>query len=401
LARRAGFVDSLREVYGDVLLVDLGDFFGNRVPATEKSHSEIVVDYMRIARYDVATIGEMELNYGLPFLKEELHNGKFDVVSANFFDAQDSTLLFDPYVVKKVDGIRVGFLGLMDDDPRRVGVFEQLEKAYVTSYVEAARKYLPELKEKSDIVVALAHVGLGNARKLAEEVPGFDVVLVGHGGDRTPIAEKVGETILVKAGSKSSSVGTLLLSLSDANRIVAFDGESRTLKKYGRKNDQVDSIVSTCQDREKARDKMLSKRQYRMPAIPQRPEVLAADGYLGWETCQVCHPKIYERWSESPHARAFAILAEGDKWNDPKCLPCHVTGYESAAQQDSTDVKPELWNVQCEACHGMGTKHRRDGTMRSVPESVCLRCHTPEWSPNWNYKEALKKIDHGKDEGLD
>jgi len=60
-----------------------------------------------------------------------------------------------------------------------------------------------------------------------------------------------------------------------------------------------------------------------------------------------------------------------------------------------------MWNVQCEACHGMGTKHARDGTMKPVTESVCLECHTPEWTPNWNYAEALEKISHGKDWRLD
>ena len=371
------------------------------MPISQKSNSKVVVDYMRMAGYDVATIGEKELNYGIGFLMETLREGKFDVVSANFYNAEDSTLLFEPYVVKKAGDIRVGFLGLMDDDPRRVGVFEQLEKAYTTSYVEAARHYLPELREKCDITVALAHVGLGNARKLAEEVPGFDVVLVGHGGDRTPMAEKVGETIVMKAGSKSSSIGTLLLSLTDDRRIAAFNGETETLTKFGRKDPDVDKMVKSSEDREKARDRVLSSRRYRMPAIPQTPEVAAANGYLGWHTCKICHSQIYDHWSEDPHAHAFSTLAEGDHWNDPKCLPCHVTGYEMAAKQDSTDVKPELWNVQCEACHGMGTKHRRDGTMKAVPESVCLRCHTPEWSPNWDYKEALKKIDHGKDWRLD
>jgi hypothetical protein len=384
-----------------MLLVDVGDFFGNRVPTYEQTRTKVVVDYMRITGYDVATIGEMEMNYGIGFLKEQVREGKFDVVSANFYDKNDSTLMFDPYVVKEVGGVKFGLLGLLDDDPRRVGVFEQIERAYVTNYVEAARKYLPELEQKCDITVALAHVGLGNARKLAEKVPDFDIVLAGHGGDRTPMAEKVGETILVKSGSKSSSIGTLILSLSGDNRIVAFDGNAQTLKKFGRKNEEINGMVRGCEDREKARDRLLAKRQYRMPAIPMTREVLTTEGYLGWETCRLCHAEIYERWSENPHAHAFATLAEGDNWNDPKCLPCHVTGYEIAAEQDSTDVRPELWNVQCEACHGMGTKHRRDGTMRIVPESVCLRCHTPEWSPDWDYEEALKKIDHGKDGEVD
>ena len=380
--------------------MDVGDFFGNRSPRQEKTRTKVVVDYMRTAGYEVVTVGEREMNYGLDFLVEEVKQGKFEAVSANLYDKLDSTLIFEPYTIKKVGDIKIGFLGFMDDDPRRVGVFEQLENAYVSSYIQAAEEYLPLVKEESDIVVALAHIGLGNARKLAERIPGFDVVLVGHGSDRTAMPEKVGETIIAKAGSKSSSIGTLLLAFGDDRRIVGFDGAAQTLKKFGRKHLDVQRIVKSCEDREKARDRLLSARKYKLPVIPRRPEVLAAEGYLGWETCKACHGRIYERWSEDPHARAFATLAEDDKWNDASCLPCHTTGYEIAALKDSSDVKPEMWNVQCEACHGMGTHHKRDGSMRPVPESVCLRCHTPEWTPDWNFEEAVEKISHGSDEVL-
>lgn len=360
-----------------------------------------MVDYMRSAKYDVVTIGEKEMNYGLSFLVEELKQGKFDVVSANLHTKEDSGLIFDPYVIKDVDGVKVGFLGLIDDDPRKVGVFEQLENAYVSNYMQAAREYLPELRSKADVVIALAHIGMGNARHMAETLPEIDVILVGHGSDRTSMPEKIGETILMKAGSKSSSIATLLLAFDDESRIEGFDGLSLTLKSKGRENPEVKRYVKSCEDRESQRDRLLARRKYKLPVIPKRPEVLAAEGYLGWETCKACHAAIYEKWSQEPHARAFATLAEGDKWNDPACLPCHTTGYEVAAAKDSSDVRPEMWNVQCEACHGMGTKHRRDGTMRTVPESVCLKCHTPEWTPNWDYEEALKHIDHGRDEGID
>lgn len=356
---------------------------------------------MRYAGYDAVTIGEREMNYGLDFLIEEMKQGKFKVVSANLRDKSDSALVFEPYVIETIGGVKIGLLGLLDDDARIVGVFEQLERAYVSSYIEAAREYLPQLKKDADLVIALAHIGLGKARQLAETVPDFDVILVGHGGDRTSSAEKVGETIISKAGSKSSSIGTLLLALDDAGKIVAFDGNVQTLKKPGRKNPDVTRIVTECEKRDKARDRLLSARRYKLPVIPDRPEVVSAKGYLGWETCKQCHSQIHERWSTEPHARAFATLAEGDRWNDPSCLPCHTTGYEVAARTDSADVRPEMWNVQCEACHGMGTQHERGAVMKPVPESVCLRCHTPEWSPDWDYEEALKKIDHGKDGTID
>ena len=261
---------------------------------------------MRTAGYDVVTIGERELNYGLDFLLEEIKQGKLNVVCANLYKGSDSTLLFKPYVTKEVDGTRLAFIGLLDDDPRRVGVFQELENLYVTNYVEAARQYLPELESKADLIIALAHVGLANARELAKQVPEFDVILVGHGGDRTSAPQKVGETIIMKPGSKSSSIGTLVLALDEQNNIIAFDGTSHTLKKKGRVNKKVDRYVTSCEEREKQRERLLAKRKYKFPTIPRRPEVLAANGYLGWETCKACHPGIYERWLELPHAKAFA-----------------------------------------------------------------------------------------------
>jgi hypothetical protein len=379
------------------VLIDVGDLFGARMPAPEKKRSTVVVDAMRMMKYDVVAIGEREMNYGLDFLNDMVARGTFDVVCANLYSKKDSSLVFPPYVVKKVGGVRIGFLGLLDDDPRKVGVFEQLENIYVTSYSEAAQKYLPELKAKSDIVVALAHIGLGNSRTLAEQAPGFDVVLAGHGNDRTPLPEKIGETIVAKAESKSSSVGTLLLGLDAGNKISGFEGLTETLTKKGRLNPEVEKIVKTCEEQEKARDQLVARRKMELPNIPRRPEVLAASGYLGWETCKVCHAAIYEKWSTDPHSKAFATLAEGDEWNDAACLPCHTTGYELAARKDSTDVRPEMWNVQCEACHGMGTSHQRGGMAQPVTEEVCRRCHTPEWSPHFDFADALKKIDHGRD----
>lgn len=383
------------------MVVDVGDFFGNRVPADEKTKSKVVVDYMRTVKYDVVTIGEADLNYGLNFLLEQVKQGRLNVVCANLYRSVDSTLVFKPYDIKKVAGVRIGFIGVMDHDPRRVGVFQEIEKLYVRNYVEAIRKYLDEVRSKSDIVIALAHIGLANARDLAKEVPELDVIIVGHGADQTAIPQKEGNTIIMKAGSKSSSIATLVLGLDESNSIVGFDGRNYSLHIVGRVNADVERFVKTCEQRQEQREKMLARRTAKLPSIPRVTGVLKEEAYLGWQTCKACHLAIYERWANTPHAKAFATLAEGDKWSDASCLVCHTTGYEIESKRDSTDIRPEMWNVQCEACHGVGTKHRRDGRMRIVPESVCLKCHTPEWSPHWNYKEALKKIDHGKNEVSD
>jgi len=51
-------------------------------------------------------------------------------------------------------------------------------------------------------------------------------------------------------------------------------------------------------------------------------------------------------------------------------------------------------NVQCENCHGMGTKHPDKTAQVVVGPDVCLTCHTQQQNPNFDYDEALKHIVH-------
>jgi len=57
---------------------------------------------------------------------------------------------------------------------------------------------------------------------------------------------------------------------------------------------------------------------------------------------------------------------------------------------------PELSNVQCEECHGLDRDHLKDYSkpMMPITEAVCLKCHTHENSPEFNYKIYYEKIKH-------
>lgn len=152
--------------------------------------------------------------------------------------------------------------------------------------------------------------------------------------------------------------------------------------------------------------------------ILMAPTVSSVDAaeYVGVKKCKMCHSskalggEQYKVWEKAKHAKTMDLL-KGDDAKNPKCLKCHTTGYGKPAASGA-----DLTGVQCEACHGPGSKYRspkimskkaykadRDAARKKnmeagliIPdEKVCKECHNEE-SPNFKgfdfaaYKEKIK-----------
>ena len=123
------------------------------------------------------------------------------------------------------------------------------------------------------------------------------------------------------------------------------------------------------------------------PTAPDQPS------YIGVEACSKCHKEAREVWNDSRHAGAYATLAEQDKQFNLDCVSCHVTGYGEAGGSTVTHVA-RLENVQCEVCHGPGSKHalapKRVKTPIPKPNGdQCLACHH---SPHVEGFDPAKKM---------
>ena len=119
------------------------------------------------------------------------------------------------------------------------------------------------------------------------------------------------------------------------------------------------------------------------PATVSAPHSGAVPEYVGAEGCKSCHQDIYTSWLQTKHARALGRLTKEQKEGD--CIRCHVTGTsEQIAREGASPGHP---NVQCEACHGPGSLHAADATVRTgirkVPtSSTCETCHNDK-SPHF------------------
>ena len=185
--RRMELVRREREAEPGLLLFDSGDY-SQGSPYYTLFKGDVEVGLMNMMRYDAATLGNHEFDFGLDNLARLLRKARFPVVCANYdFSGTPLEGLVKPYVVIEREGLRVGVFGL---SPRLDGLVakENYGGVVYNDPVEAARKAVKALRsgERCDVVVCLSHLGWAQAQPDIDDstmiagTRGIDLVLGGH-----------------------------------------------------------------------------------------------------------------------------------------------------------------------------------------------------------------------------
>jgi 2',3'-cyclic-nucleotide 2'-phosphodiesterase/3'-nucleotidase len=204
ITKVATLIKEARKADPDLLLVDSGDTIqGTPLEYFHNKRNNAPPDPMMLAmsalHYDSMTVGNHEYNFGLKVLEKARSEAKFPWLSANTYNQGTSTTHYQPYIVKEVEGVRVGVLGLTtpgipnwENVPNYAGLeFKET--------VSEAKKWVAILrdKEKVDVVAITMHMGIEEdlrtgitnpsqvpnenaAIAIARQVPGIDVILMGH-----------------------------------------------------------------------------------------------------------------------------------------------------------------------------------------------------------------------------
>ncbi len=366
--------------------VDSGDFFG-MAGDQDSLKSEYMVQAMDKLGYDVVTLGEREFNFGQAFLLGAFKKTKIDVVSSNLVYADTKKPFVKPYVIRKMCNARVAFFGLIGTDVK-LRTLASERGLMIQDPVATAKALVPELRKKADVIVLLSHIGLTEGQKLTLEVPGIDVMVFGHQPGLFREITKTNGVINTRSGERGQYIPGIHLVVEDG-KLASYDGEVVTLDDKVPADDDMNRSVDAFND------EMNRRFSQAPPPNPQaNPPSLAGDHYLGEKNCRRCHEAEYEMYSAQKHAEAFATLTKNQRDSSPECLPCHVVGYGQPGGFSAKQTTPDLVNVQCENCHGMGTKHPEKGNAAVVGPEVCLTCHTHEQNPEFDYDQALTHIVH-------
>ena len=216
---------------GHTLLLSSGDV-NTGVPESDMLDAEPDFKLMNLIGYDAMTLGNHEFDKPLDVLMKQKGWAEFPFLSANIISVNTGSLLFDPYIIKEFDGLKVAIFGLTTEETPILVVPETVKDLEFKSTIDTAKALVPKLREEADLVIGLTHMGFyeesgGKYKapgvfKLAREVPGIDVIMDGH--SHTPVEEPViiNGTILVQAGEWSKYVGRLDLNIDTEFKRVVY-----------------------------------------------------------------------------------------------------------------------------------------------------------------------------------
>jgi hypothetical protein len=341
--------------------------------------------------YDALTPGELDLSLGIGELVKMSQQANFPFLAANLLDGKSNEPVFKPYIIKEVRGMKVGIFGLISNRFPMEGPPEEKDKFKITDPIEAAQKAVAALKRKCRVIVALAHMEADEQKTLASRVHGIHFIVNGHLTRAQAEPQLVDQTQIFIAGSRGEFLGQV--DLARQMRKLYSRYHLNPLKTDLKEKAEVLAMVSQYKsDLECALQPAASVDLAQGPTSSAERVVPPLLSFVGEKGCQTCHPREYEHWGRTVHARAYQTLVDRNKTSDPTCLPCHTTGYGSPR-----DPGARFENVQCEACHGPAEGHpdpRKE--LEPAEEAECRHCHNPTNSPNFNYDKYVQKILHPK-----
>lgn len=241
LARVQTYVKQLRKDNpGRVVLLDNGDilqgqpicYYYNYLKPNDENVAASVINYMG---YDAETIGNHDVETGHKVYDKWIKEVHCPMLGANVINTQTGKPYLKPYTLLYRGGIKIAVLGMITPAiPNWLNehIWSGLR---FDEMVSTARKWVDYLQrnEHPDVIIGLFHSGWDGgiktatycedaAKQVAENVPGFDLILFGHDHTRHY------ETLVNQNGTK-------VVCLDPANNAMTVAHAVITLTKEGKK----------------------------------------------------------------------------------------------------------------------------------------------------------------------
>lgn len=206
------------------------------------------VDVLNLINPAADSVGNHDLDYGLGAFANASDASAFPWLATNLESASTGEPIDGAkrYEVVERNGVRVGFIGLADAAIRnKTNVEFGPNATRLTDFREVGPKTAAMLKDEQnvDVVVALAHTGVPEAKELARADDGaIDAIAVGDDEIYYPPEETSG-TVITEARARAEHLGELNLTVEDGE-VVGWNGRIINVTDATPKNETASGIIN-------------------------------------------------------------------------------------------------------------------------------------------------------------
>jgi 2',3'-cyclic-nucleotide 2'-phosphodiesterase (5'-nucleotidase family) len=217
LPRRAHYLKTVREEVKNLLLFDGGNalvisYFGQPSEREKaRKRAEFVLNIYEKLGYDALNIGDTDLGLGVEYLKTLQKKSKIPFLSANLKEKKTGRPIFKSHLVKGVDGMKIGIIGLLTPDIHPF-IQKELKSYFIEDPIKASLETINRYLADCDHIIALAHLTPAEIQTFTERVPKISIII--GGSDRSFIFPKqFDHSIYVQTDAFGAHVGRMNLKL--------------------------------------------------------------------------------------------------------------------------------------------------------------------------------------------
>lgn len=170
----ASHLQAYQEKNPNTLLVHIGDMVGGSPPISSLFNDEPTIEFLNLLNVNIGTPGNHEFDRGVAEMKRLIHGGYHEktgrfkgatakYISANVLDKKTGKTVFPPYIIKQINGIKIGFIGVVTTDTNDFVLSNSRQEVVITDEVNAINKSAQQLKEQGvRSIVVLAHIAVNS-----------------------------------------------------------------------------------------------------------------------------------------------------------------------------------------------------------------------------------------------
>ncbi len=250
-AKIAKLVEDERKINPDVFLMNAGDnFSGNPIVDHYVPKGEPILELMNRLKFDVQVIGNHDFDYGQTIFKSFIKRANFPIICANVKVYEGVISQPEPYVILKTkNGLKIAVLGLIqiDEDTQIPSTLpKNVEGLVFPNGIEVAKRFR-YLKKRSNIFIALSHLGYKDDEILAKEMQGIDIIVGGHSHTIIKNPIETNGVLITQAGAYGEYLGKIVITLKNG-QIIKKIGELIDLNSFKKENPKVKALIAKYND---------------------------------------------------------------------------------------------------------------------------------------------------------